>query len=336
MKRIILVVFSLAILSGCANTLVMKDGPMNGEKQFNLLVAPVQSMGVEVTKNIMDGNVTVIEAPIPDKGIAAEIYPGRIRWNGLAAGEDGKEFLVQFVLDQMYKSGEYKFSVIIEGDKKALKDSKAKVVFLSSKGEFVCNFEGGFSQIDSARFRNEKAYRLEIVKQFGSRVGSRHQVNGYDKIVRSWNRYTTYQGEILTPYGDEDFKRIARINPGYNLMDKIVLNGKVTLSTNPIYTLWTIGFSIIEGMTAKSEGWDYMSQIPDRIMMGQIVEFVGKLRLEVIRQLNEQNAFLEAEALKKAQVEKEARVVPAQQMVVKPEVVAEKKNSKKIKKGERR
>lgn len=287
-RRMIWVALAAVILTGCAtnNRLVMKDGPMDGEKPLNLLVTPVQSIGVEATNNVREGIVTVIEAPIADRCIASEMYPGRIRWNGLTIGENDKEFFSQFILSGMYKSGEYRFSDIIEGEKKLVKNANS--LFLSSKGEFVCNFEGGFFPIDSERFRNEKAYRIEVVKKYGSRAGSRREVIGLEKMIRSWNRYSTYQGEIFTPYGDEDFKRIARINPGYGFLEKITLNGNLTISTNPIYTLWTIGFSIIEGAAAKSQGWDYMSQIPDRVMMGQIVEFVGKLRLEVIRQLNEE------------------------------------------------
>ena len=301
---------------------------MDGEKPVNLLVTPVQSMGIEATKNVLAGKVTVIEAPIADKGMTAEICLGRIRWNGLTVGNDGREAFSQYVLYGMYKSGEYKFSVVIEGEKQWLKDSKAKTVFLSSKGEFVCNFEGGFFPIDAARFRKEKAYRAEVVAKYGSRVGSRKTLDGFEKVIRSWNLYSTYQGEILTPFGDEDFKRVARINPGYNLLDKVVLNGKVTISTNPAYTLWTIGFSIIEGMTAKSQGWDYMSQVPDRIMMGEIVEFTGKLRLEVIRQLNQQNANLEAEVLKKAEASQTLTQAFAKVKVDKTETKTAKKSLK--------
>ncbi len=331
MKRILVVLLFGVVLSGCANTLVMKDGPMNGEKSVNLLVTPVQSIGVEATENISSEKVTVVEGPIADKCMAAEMYPGRFRWNGLAIGKDGQEFFSQFVLAGMYKSGEYMFAIITEGEQKVLKD--AKVVFLSSKGEYVCNLEGEMLQIDAAQFRNEKAYRNELIKKHGTRIGSRREMGGFAKMVLSWNRYTTNQGEIFTPYGDADLKRIVRINPGYNLLDKIVLNGKVTISTNPIYTLWTVGFSIIEGMTAKSEGWDYMSQIPDRIMMGQIVEFAGKLRLEVIRQLNEEKAVLESDALQKVEAQKIA--VPAKVSVAKTETKVVKK-TKKIKKGEKR
>ncbi|MEI7891120.1 MAG: hypothetical protein WCI36_04070 [bacterium] len=319
------------MLTGCANTLVMKDGPLDLNDPINLLVTPVQSVGVAATRNVKDGAITIVEAPVADKCISAEMYPGRIRWNGLAVNKEGEEFFTQFVLSGMYKSGEYRFSVIIEGDKEKLRD--ANVVLLSSKGEFVCNFEGVLAMIDAARFRNERAYRAETIKKEGSRVGKRHRMSGFEKNVQSWNLYSTYQGEVFTPYGDEDFKTIARINPGYNLLDKVVLNGKVTISTNPIYTLWTIGSSIIEGMTAKSQGWDYMSQLPDRLMMGQIVEFIGKLRLEVIRQLNEEKEVLKILVAKKIDEEKSKEtIVAAKVETPKVETAAVKKNPKKKRK----
>lgn len=294
MKRIISITFLLigVILSGCsANNFVVKDGPANGQS-MNMLVTPVQSIGVQATENVSSGNVTVVEGPIADKCIASEMYPGRFRWNGLAMLPDGKELPVQFLLIGMYKSGEFQFAIMVEGAKKVVKD--AKVVFLSSKGDYVGNLEGERFQIDGVKFRNEKQYRNEIINRHGSRIGSRREIIDFGKTVLSWNRYSTNQGEIYTPYGDDFIKRIARINPGDNFLDKLVLKGNMTISTSPITTLSSIGLSIIEATFSKSQGWDYMSEIPDRAMMGEIVEFVGRLRLEVIRQLNDENERLSA------------------------------------------
>jgi len=92
---------------------------MDGEKTVNFLVAPVQSIGVQATKVVSNGTVTVIEAPIADKGIAAEMYPGRIRWNGLVIGQDGQEFFAQFVLSGMYSLASIGFLLLLKPIKKS-------------------------------------------------------------------------------------------------------------------------------------------------------------------------------------------------------------------------
>lgn len=318
----VVVAILCAILSGCAHKINFTDGPFDNQGQpINFMVTPVESLGVKATDGISGGQVTIIEGPLADKAIASEMYPGRFRWNGLVVTENGQEFFAQFVLVGMYKSGEYMFSIVIDGEKQKVKNGK--VVMLSSLGDFVCNLAGGQFWIDAKRFRMEKEYRKEVIWKYGTKVGSRREMSGFEKNIRSWNKYATKQGDIFTPYGDEDVKRIARINPGYNLLEKIVLKGNITISSNPIYTMWTIGFSIIEGMTTRSQGWDYMSQIPDRQLLGEIVEFIGKFRLEVIRQLNEEKATLEADALKKVEA---LKVVP---FPTTAPIVLEKKTKKK-------
>jgi len=76
-----------------------------------------------------------------------------------------------------------------------------------------------FSQ--SIRRVSEMKRLIELsCKDYGRELEVGREVIGFDKMVRSWNKYSTYQGEIFTPYGDEDLKRIARINPGYNSWKK--------------------------------------------------------------------------------------------------------------------
>ena len=255
---------------------------------MDLLVKPVQSIGVQATENISSGNVTVVEGPIADRCVNAEMYPGRLRWNGLAMLPNGQKIFAQFVLIGMYKTGEYMFAIIVEGDKKIVKD--AKVIFLSSVGGYVGNLEGGCFQIDTAKFKNDEQYQNEIIAQYGSRVGSRRQLIGFANSILKWHPCGTDEGDILTPYGDDFIKRIARINPGYGLLGKIILKNNITISASPA-TLWSIGMAILEGGFSKSQGWDYLSEIPNRAMMGEISGFTGALRLEVIRQLNEENVI---------------------------------------------
>ena len=285
-KLLVLVVF-LMVLGGCSPKLLIKDGPMSeGEKPKDILVRPYQSLGLQVTPAILSGDVIVVEGPLPDKFIGAEYYPGRFRWDGWVVTADGREFFAQFVWIGMYRTGEYMFAIIIDGKKQEL-GPDPRILALSSVGEFVCDLSGNVYQSDRRQFDDSREYRTEIVRKYGSKiVGVRREITGFIETVKSWNRYQTAGGEIFSPYGENDFKRIARINPSYGLLEKIVAKGHITISTSPVAIVTSVVLAVIEGMQAPSEGWDYMSQLPDRGQMARIVAALGYPRLELIKQLN--------------------------------------------------
>ncbi|KKR22090.1 MAG: hypothetical protein UT50_C0001G0002 [Candidatus Moranbacteria bacterium GW2011_GWA2_39_41] len=265
----------------------MENGPItsvSGDTTTNVLVLPHQSLGVQITPALEKGEVTVLEGPVSDQNMS-EMFPGRIRWNGLAFTEDGKEFFVQFVHIGIYRTGELMYAIVVEGKRSELTPD-TKVVELSSVGEFVLNLSGNVYQIDQEKLK-DKAYRFEIVRQHGSRIGNRREISGFVEMVKKWNIYDfEVEGKIFSPYGAEDIKRIKRINPSYTPLEKMIANGHATISTDPIYTVASIALTVFEGMHAPSMGWDYASQLPNRGVMGAIIAYVGKLRIGLIAELN--------------------------------------------------
>ncbi len=289
---------ALLFLGGCSSKRVMmENGPITDERgsgDTNLLVLPYQSLGVKITPALQEGAVTVFEGPLPDS-VMGEEYPGRIRYNGLAVNEDNdKEFFVQFVRIGIYKTGEFMYAIIIEGERSELTPN-TKVVELSSVGEFVSNLSGGTYQIEKEKLEG-KAYRLEIVRKYGSKIGARREIFGFAGVVKAWNIYDfEKEGKIFSPYGVEDIKRIKRINPGYTPLEKMIADGHATLSTNPVYTVASIALTVFEGMNASSKGWDYSSELANRHLMGAIINYVGQLRLALLRELNAENEQLKKE-----------------------------------------
>jgi hypothetical protein len=63
----------------------------------------------------------------------------------------------------------------------------------------------------------------------------------------------------------------------------------------------SIALSVFETIGAPSQGWDYMSQLPDRMMMGQIIAYTSQFRLELIKKLNDDLAKVN---INKPEVEK--------------------------------
>jgi hypothetical protein len=314
-----------AILSGCAPKFVVSDGPMDMGKPIEIMVRPHQSLGVQATEAVSRGKVTVFEAPLSDK-ILGEEYPGRIRWNGWAVNDDGKEFFCQFVRIGMYRTGEFMFAVVVDGKQQELRG--LRVALLSSTGEFVSDFLGNMHRINRSEFLENKTYRREMIRENGSKVESRQEIPGFQNLVRSWNRYSISEGQMFSPYGEKDLKRIARINPSYGLLEKIIAKGNITISTNPVYSVASVALSIIEGMNAPSEGWDYASQLPSREVMAAIINYVGQFRLELIKQLNEEKVVA-VQAVK-------AETVIATPTPVAPKVETPKVAKRQGKKNERR
>lgn len=285
------IVFLLAMLSlvGCAKpTLNAENGPITASDNgttTNIVCLSHQSLGVQSTPALQRGEGTAFEGQLSDQ-IMGEEYPGRIRRNGWAVNEkDDREFFVQFVRVGIYRTGESMYYFLVDGKRTDLTPD-TKVVELSSFGEFVSNLSDKTYPIERDEFK-KKTYRLETVRKYGSRIGTRREVFGFVERVRKWNVYDFEQeGKIYSPYGAEDIRRIKRINPGYTPLEKMIANGHATISTDPVVTVASIALTVIEGMNAPSTGWDYSSQLPSRAVMGAIIAYSGQTRLALISELN--------------------------------------------------
>lgn len=285
MKRIVLLFVVLAVLSGCAsNGMHIKNGPENLGPKFDLTMHPELSVGVRITPDLEAGNVTVIEAPMHDSQVGGEMFPGRFNFPGWVRSKKGQEGFAQFVLTGNYPTGEFMSFAVIDG--KLLDVKSAKYLPLSSRADYTWDKNGNIISIDRAQFYKDTAYREELVQKYGIPIGSRRLVRGFDKTIKSWNRYETKYGEIYSPYSEEDVKVIASINTGYTGLEKLILRNRAVISINPIEMIYRASLTVFRAMRGKSQGWDLNSELPTRMQMAVIVEFIGKFRMELIRELN--------------------------------------------------
>src|SRR4030065_1978407 len=99
MKRMafrLFVCFVAAILHGCAARDSIIKGYANDQKPdfnsySNLLLEPVDTVGVLETPALRDGTMGFYEIIFPEILFLGEIFPGRIKWYGWGAEEKGKE-----------------------------------------------------------------------------------------------------------------------------------------------------------------------------------------------------------------------------------------------------
>jgi hypothetical protein len=264
---------------------MIQDGAASlGIAPRDIAVRPHQSLGIEVTPAIASGDATALEGPLPDE-VLGEEYPGRIRWNGWGIDPaTGDEYFVQFVRIGMYQTGEHMYAIIIDGNREKI-SSKIKIVSLGSMGDYASTLSGETFKIERGRFISERGYRSQIVLEKGTEIGERYELIGFLDTIKTINLYNIKAGQIYSPFGEEDVKRIARINPGYGLGERIISKGHVTIS-HPIYTVASVALSVIEAMNAQSEGWDYSSVLPSRDVMACIIAYINKPRLDLIKELN--------------------------------------------------
>ncbi|NTW27512.1 MAG: hypothetical protein HGA36_04265 [Candidatus Moranbacteria bacterium] len=288
MKRIslfFLVVLSGVILSGCAGG-GMRNAPEHFGQPIDLTVRPEQSLGVRSTPALEEGNVTVVQAPMSDSQIGGEMYPGRISFPGWASSkENSQEAFAQYVLVGNYSSGEFMAFVIIDGKFSIMK--AAKFLPLSSRTDYAWDQSGMPVAVDRIRFNDERAYRDELVEKYGISISKDSVfVEGFAKMVKSWNRYGTDHGDIYSPLSQDDIKKVAAINPGYSAVERLVLRNKTIISINPFQVVATASITVFDAMTKKSQGLDINSELPSRMQMSMIVEFIGNFRKEMIRERN--------------------------------------------------
>lgn len=272
------------LLGGCAR-MNLKDGPVHYGKEINLTVRPEQSLGVRVTPNLESGDIIAFELPVSDSQVGGEMYPGRIMLPGVVVNGKGEEFFAQSILAGIYPDGRFMTFVIVDGK---LSDMKgAKFLPLSSQTNAFWDLQGRPVLFDRAKFYEDKKYRDELIMENGVPIGDRKLVKGFDKMVKSWNRYTANGFDIYSPLGEEDIKQIAKINPGYGIVEKLVLRNKAAISLNPIEMIARASMTVLEASTGRTQGWDYTSELPSREQMAMIVEFIGAFRLKLIAELNQ-------------------------------------------------
>mgnify|MGYP001068847501 CR=1 FL=1 len=273
------------LLAGCAR-LNLKDGPVHYGKEINLTVRPEQSLGVRVTPALEIGNVTVFDLPMSDSQIGSEMYPGRIMFPGIIANKKGENVFAQSILSGMYPDGRFMSFVIADS---RLTDMRgAKFLPLSSQTNAFWNQHGNPVLFDRVKFYEEKEYRDKLIMENGVPIGDRKLVKGFDKMVRSWNQYSANGFDIYSTIGEDDIKQIAKINPGYGIVEKLVLRNKAVISLNPIEMIARASITVFAASTGRTQGWDYTSELPSREQMAMIVEFIGAFRLKLIADLNQE------------------------------------------------
>jgi hypothetical protein len=272
---------ALLFLGGCADS---RGTAKIGNQDVKLIVRPEQSLGAWATPALEAGKVVSFENPMSDSQVGGEMYPGRIMSSGLVVNPQKEVFFAQSIWAGIYSTGKFKSCVMVD-DAKLSQMKGAKFLPLSSQANVYWDDKGSPVPIEPGCLGEEKC-RDELVMKNGISIEERHLVIGFDKMVKSWNRYEANGVEIYSPLNEEDIAKIAKINPGYSVLEKLVLRNKAVISLNPVEMVAKASITVFEAGNGKTQGWDFTSEIPSREQMSMIIQFIGNFRLELIEHLN--------------------------------------------------
>lgn len=285
----LLLMITLAILSGCAANLKMQNiDSVSVTTEIDMLIEPYESLGIMETEAIKSGDVTILHCIIPDI-LMGEYYPGRIKWNSWVVDTNGKEYYAQLLFAGVYYSGELRGVIVVDGKP----SGKAKILNPSTLVEYAYDLNSKEYKLERQKFLHDtENYRKETVNKYGTEIGPYVTKFDFLKAVKGWNRYQTPKGILLSPLGEKEIKEIAAINPQYSWTEKLAGSGRFAVTMDPIATAVGVAIDVFRSMNGgiPSMGWDYNSQFPSRREMGIIIEYMSRMRKELIAQINQFNA----------------------------------------------
>lgn len=276
-------------LIGCASGATVKAKFYNdtAETKKNILIEPYQSLGINETTALKNGDVTVVKGVFPDI-LFGEYYPGRIKWNFWAVSESGQEFYGQTLFAGIDFSGHFLEIIIIDG--KIKKEDRVKGVVLSTFVDYAYDLGGKEIALDRAKFLKDANYRKTLILKEGTSINDVKSADNILPAIESWNKYDTPEGILISPLGEDELKLIAGINPQYSFSEKLIGTGRFSITMDPVGTAVGVAIDLFRASgNVPTLGWDFSSQLPNRRNMAFIIKYVSAMKQELIENINKRN-----------------------------------------------
>ena len=254
--------------------------------QLDLLLEPVDTVGILETQALRDKKVSFREVVFPEILAAGELYPGRLKWFGWCVAH-GREFLAQLIFSPKTSlTGKFIGVVMIDGTEEEI--AGGKLVAFSTRFQYLypLNFKEAEIKVENkGELLSENEKRQEIVLKDGSEVDQLPKADFFLEVINSWNRVETKRGWILTPLSESQFDYVARINPAYTHSQKWVKSMRGSVTWDPYSIAAGVIFDQINAAGVKPEGWDFGSHT-DRRVAAEVNSYLLKMKQSVIDELN--------------------------------------------------
>jgi len=292
--------FAVAVLFGCAATdtklkdfhspLAMEMSVATGENdgEINLLLESVDTVGFFETPSFRRGEVIFRDVIFPEILFCGEMSPGRLRWIGLAIGDDESEHLAQLVYSRASLKGKLIGTIMIDGIEKDFAGG-ARIGVFSTRFHYFYPLDIKETEIvveNREDIITSHTARQKLVRENGIRISRLPQARTLSREqILSWNRVEGPRGVIYTPLAEKEFSEVARINPGYSHFQRWIASTNGSVSLDPYGMAINLLFEQIRAAGLKSDGWDFSSRI-DRRQSAVMYKALSNIKQSVIDELN--------------------------------------------------
>lgn len=298
-KQMMFTLLALFLLSGCAvhqkitPAVEMKESQsVRGETELSIagrdfLIEPTESLGIEATPAFREGRVSIYWGTFNEM-LLGEGASNRLRWVGLAEGQNGQEYFVQAVrwpLNQLDLNGYYRLKLIVEDGGNY---EPVKVVYFSSALHWSYDAFGEEIPVSSVKkLMADPKFRQKFVTEHGTSTEELQQIPTIDfyESLRGWKQYSTPDGtDIYTPLSKENIQKIAGQNPEYSAFQNWIAHGRKPIYLNPVATGVVNGLEVAHAVFGDipPKGWSLNSVVTRREMAFELKKLAEKYR-ELVR-----------------------------------------------------
>jgi hypothetical protein len=237
-----------------------------------MLIQPHQTLGLEPTRDICQGNISTYLILFSKRLLGGEYFLGTLRWNAWVVRDDGSESFGQVLFSGVHPSGDYFGTAILDG-----KVSDGQLVILSTDMGFIYSPQGKELMIEREKFLTDPKYRQEKIMEVNKteegkdfNINSLTAVHGFEKTIKTWNQIKFPEGYLISPFGFEEVALIRGQNPQYSYFEKLIGTGRfaIRIGIDPvgmaIVNAAGIAVDLIRAAGAPSKGRDFSSVVSRR------------------------------------------------------------------------
>ncbi len=273
-----LLVLVVVLISGCAtapNTIRLTDGDKKVVREMT--IDPVMFSGLPWSPALKSGNFVTVLGVFPRTPESyAEWDPLRIRYQAIAVGDDGREY-VAYAVFAGFIGCVPRYFILVEGLQKPL--ASIKVLTFSTLLTHAYTLQGREVKMESAKLQGDARYRKKLVLESGTSLTDMQPIRGQRRAFDGWNVYDTKAGQIITPLDPEKVKYLSGINPQYGYWQKVIGSTRGAVSLDYVSTAVGVVFDLIAARSVKAQGFDYESMM-SRSQQGYNLTVFESLRKE--------------------------------------------------------
>lgn len=252
------VILMVLFFCGCAaRDQIVKTKDIRGKvvKKENLLLEPIDMIGLLETQALIEQKASFFEVVIPDMLFLGEMYPTRLKWFGRVVTKDKREYLAQLLL--VYRiNTDGEIIGVLEVDAPYEELIGAKAVVYSTRMVFAYSLKSDQKEIpiERKKITDDQQYRIDLAWNNGVELDTCPRADFMWQELQTWNRFPLRGRYILTTAGSDEYNYTLKMNPRYTRSQKLV-DTTITITMSPIGTAMANFISLAEHYNIAPDSW---------------------------------------------------------------------------------